>query len=44
MMHEGSIIADLSGPEKERMDVSGLVQLFKQARGAEYAEDRDLLS
>jgi len=44
MMHEGSIIADLSGPEKDRMDVPGLVRLFKQARGAEYAEDRDLLT
>ncbi len=44
MMHEGEIIADLSGAEKERADVAGLVRLFKRARGAEYAEDRDLLS
>ncbi len=44
MMHEGEIIADLSGAEKEKMDVAGLVRLFKRARGAEYAEDRDLLS
>lgn len=44
MMHEGEIIADLSGAEKEQMDVAGLVKLFKKARGTEYAEDRDLLS
>ncbi len=44
MMHEGEIIADLLGAEKEKMDVAGLVRLFKRARGAEYAEDRDLLS
>ncbi|GAB6277113.1 MAG: ATP-binding cassette domain-containing protein [Rectinema sp.] len=43
MMHEGEIIADLSGAEKEKMDVAGLVRLFKKVRGAEYAEDRDLL-
>lgn len=44
MMHDGEIIADLSGEEKEKMDVAGLVRLFKKARGAEYAEDRDLLN
>jgi len=44
MMHEGEIIADLSGTKKEKMDVAGLVRLFKKVRGAEYAEDRDLLS
>ncbi len=43
MMHEGQIIADLSGDEKKNMDVAGLVQLFKTARGEDYTEDRDLL-
>ncbi|HNT59595.1 MAG TPA: ATP-binding cassette domain-containing protein [Rectinema sp.] len=43
MMHEGEIIADLSGPEKEKMNVAALVRLFKKVRGSEYAEDRDLL-
>jgi putative ABC transport system ATP-binding protein len=43
MMHEGQIIADLSGDEKKNMDVSGLVQLFKTARGEDYTDDRDLL-
>ena len=43
MMHEGRIVADVAGAEKERMGVSDLVDLFRQARGTDYAEDRDLL-
>lgn len=43
MMHEGTVVADLAGEEKERMDVPGLVAMFRKARGTEYAEDRDLL-
>jgi len=43
MMHEGGIVADVSGEEKSRMKVSDLVELFRAARGSEYAEDRDLL-
>lgn len=43
MMHDGEIIADLSGEEKSSMTVAGLVNLFRKARGRDYAEDRDLL-
>ncbi len=43
MMHEGIVVADLAGEEKCSMDVPGLVALFRQVRGADYAEDRDLL-
>lgn len=43
MMHSGGIIADVAGEEKNRMRVGDLVELFRSARGAEYAEDRDLL-
>lgn len=43
MMHEGQIVADVSGPEKEKMGVQDLVELFRRARGTDYAEDRDLL-
>ncbi len=43
MMHEGQILADVSGPEKESMQVADLVELFRKSRGKEYAEDRDLL-
>jgi putative ABC transport system ATP-binding protein len=43
MMHDGEIVADVSGDEKSRMSVSNLVELFRRARGTDYAEDRDLL-
>lgn len=43
MMHEGGIVADVAGAEKDRMSVADLVDLFRKARGGEYAEDRDLL-
>ncbi len=44
MMHEGGIVADLSGAEKSGSSVERLVRLFKEVRSQEYAEDRDLLS
>jgi putative ABC transport system ATP-binding protein len=44
MMHEGGIVADVSGEEKSRMSVMSLVELFRSARGSDYAEDRDLLN
>ena len=44
MMHEGGIVADVSGEEKSKMSVMSLVELFRSARGSDYAEDRDLLN
>lgn len=44
MMHEGRVVADLTGLSKEAMTVEGLVHLFRDVRGEDYAEDRDLLS
>ena len=43
MMHEGRIMADLSGAEKESMDVEGLVAFFGAARGGKLVEDGALL-
>jgi putative ABC transport system ATP-binding protein len=43
MMHEGKIIVDLSGKEKDGMDVEKLVALFGKARGEKYADDGALL-
>ncbi len=43
MMHEGGIVADVEGGEKDRLGVADLVELFRKARGTDYAEDRDLL-
>ncbi|MBN2874147.1 MAG: ATP-binding cassette domain-containing protein [Spirochaetales bacterium] len=44
MMHEGGIVADIAGEDKASATVEGLVRLFRDVRGEEYAEDRDLLS
>ncbi len=43
MMHEGGIVADVQDAEKDRLGVADLVELFRKARGTDYAEDRDLL-
>lgn len=43
MMHEGAIVADISGDAKRGLTVERLVSLFRDVRGGEYAEDRDLL-
>ncbi len=44
MMHEGAVVADVSGEAKRGLTVEGLVSLFRKVRGGPYAEDRDLLS
>jgi putative ABC transport system ATP-binding protein len=43
MMHEGRIVADLQGEEKQGLDVEDLVALFGKARGDRFAEDAALL-
>ena len=44
MMHEGQIIIDVSGEEKQKLTVEDLLQMFERASGAEFANDRTLLS
>jgi putative tryptophan/tyrosine transport system ATP-binding protein len=44
MMHEGKIVLDLSGPERQAMDVPDLVALFEKVRGERLADDALLLS
>lgn len=44
MMHEGRIVLDLSGPEREKMTVPDLLKEFSHARGTELLEDRLLLA
>ena len=44
MMHEGSIIYDVSGEEKKKLQVSDLLKKFEQASNGEFANDRMLLS
>ncbi len=44
MMHEGRIIYDVSGEEKQRLEVKDLLQKFEEASGGEFANDRMMLS
>ncbi|MBQ7288998.1 MAG: ABC transporter ATP-binding protein [Clostridia bacterium] len=43
MMHEGRIIYDVSGEEKQKLQVSDLMALFSKASDGEFANDRMLL-
>jgi putative ABC transport system ATP-binding protein len=44
MMDEGSIILDVSGEEKKKLTVAKLVELFKNIRKKEFANDEGLLT
>lgn len=44
IMNNGSIILDISGEEKKTLTVDKLLQQFELASGAEFANDRALLS
>ncbi len=44
MMHEGKILVDVSGEEKQKLTVEDLLELFTKASGSEFANDRAILS
>ncbi len=44
MMDEGKIILDVSGEEKEKLEIDDLLQKFKELSGAQMATDSVLLS
>lgn len=44
MMHEGTIIYDVSGEEKKNLKVADLLKKFEEASGGEFANDRMMLS
>lgn len=44
MMHEGRIIIDVRGEEKQKLTVEDLLELFTKVSGKEFANDRTLLS
>jgi len=44
MMHEGRIIYDIKGEEKQKLKVADLLVKFEEASGAEFANDRMMLS
>ena len=43
MMHEGKIIVDVEGEEKQKLTVEMLLNLFAQASGKAFANDRAIL-
>lgn len=44
MMHEGHIIYDVEGEEKQNLKVEDLLKKFEQASGGEFANDRMMLA
>jgi len=44
MMHEGKVILDIKGEEKQDLTVENLLKRFGQVSGEEFANDRALLS
>lgn len=44
MMHDGQIILDIRGEEKQKLTVEDLMKRFGKASGEEFANDRALLS
>jgi putative ABC transport system ATP-binding protein len=44
MLHEGRIIVDISGEDKNKLQVEDLLHLFEQASGSQLDNDRMLLS
>ena len=44
MMDDGQIVLDLSGEERERMNVAGLLQKYRDIKGRMLDNDRILLS
>ncbi len=44
MLHEGKVIVDVSGEEKQKLTVEELIELFTKASGNEFASDRAILS
>lgn len=43
VMHQGRVVLDIAGADKEALDVPGLVDMFHNASGAQIVSDRALL-
>ena len=44
MLHEGRIILDIAGEDKQKLTVPDLLAQFTKASGDEFASDRAILS
>jgi putative ABC transport system ATP-binding protein len=43
MMHEGRIVLDISGPQREQMTTEDILRLFAETSGSQFSNDRMLL-
>ncbi len=43
MLHQGKIVLDVAGAERDKLDVAHLLEMFNQVRGEELADDSLLL-
>ncbi|NLZ11709.1 MAG: ABC transporter ATP-binding protein, partial [Alcaligenaceae bacterium] len=43
MLHQGNIVLDISGKERQGMDVPGLLAMFERVRGEAVSDDALLL-
>jgi putative ABC transport system ATP-binding protein len=44
MMHQGQILFEVSGPDKQRLTIDGLRAAFGQARGESFTYDRAIFA
>ncbi|MBB5214094.1 ABC transporter ATP-binding protein [Parapusillimonas granuli] len=44
MLHQGNVVLDVSGPERQGLDVPDLLRMFERVRGEKLADDGLLLS
>lgn len=44
MLHQGQIVLDVSGAERDKLDVAHLLEMFNRVRGEELADDSLLLA
>lgn len=44
MMHEGSIVVDISGDEKKKLTIDQLLNLFEKGSGSVFSSDKQMLS
>lgn len=44
MMHEGNVVVDVSGEEKQKLTIPQLLELFEKSSGSEFTSDKAILS
>jgi putative ABC transport system ATP-binding protein len=43
LLHQGKVVLDVSGAERDKLDVAHLLEMFNRVRGEELADDSLLL-